>query len=142
MIRAERAYVRDLVYVLRHPSEQTRLDLRDFTPAEALDRALGWLAGAVTFHIDGRPAAVFGFVDESAPVKITWFVATQAYFAGGGPVMRFTRRFLATWAAGRAIKTASWNRHPSAARWFKMLGYVVEAEKNGQVIYAYDHRSR
>jgi hypothetical protein len=131
----------DVGMVLIRPSVQTKLDLESvgFDRQEAYALLTEWLDGAVTLWIDDAPAAVFGLVDETADVWMTWFIATQPYFDGGLPVLRFSRRYLADRFKGHTVKTMSRNTRPEARKWFKLMGYEVESEKDGETLYAYKH---
>lgn len=124
----------DLRYILAHLSRQSQADLA----AHGLDEdgvfrlAVAWLSGATTHWLDSRPAMIFGVLDTTP--RCTWFLATQPFFDTLSSV-RYARRWLADHHRGEPLVSVS--RNPAAKKWFRVLGFEIQSEKDGEITYVY-----
>lgn len=131
------ATLSDLHYVLSRLSRQSQADLASLgvDSTQAFDLASGWFRGATTHWFREAPAAVFGFVDVTAPVKVTWFLATQPFFDAGFASIRHARRWMAEHFVPETVISIS--RNPTAAKWFRAIGFDIQSEADGQIVYVY-----
>lgn len=131
----------DLLYVFKRLSRRNRIehDQMGVSPMEVLFEANGWLNshGATTAWVDEEPVFVFGVV-PSRDGAITWFLATEAYFALGPASVRQGRRFVQdAFKKHGTLHTISFATHPDTERWFRALGFVKSENGDGYSVYTY-----
>jgi hypothetical protein len=122
----------DLYAILQNPSEITkremeRAEVTSWKLLKSLNELLR-ISNADTLHLNGEPAIVFGHnpVAASFNRRVTWFVASEQYFALGARGVVFARNYLrrlhAVWP-GTSFESYSYSDHPDLKRWFEALGF-------------------
>jgi len=123
----------DVISVLDRLSHitQSELDATGLTKWNALKmlRELLDLSEAETVRDNDEPLFVLGThphpTDER--VRMTWFIASDAFFNHGVSSTLYGRRFMRRLRArhpGVTFESVSWSTHPYVRRWFMLLGFV------------------
>jgi hypothetical protein len=139
-VRTTDTTISDLLHVWTHLAWQNRAEHErlGLSQIEVFAQAKDWLSkhGATTAWLDADPAFIFGVIPGDVPV--TWFLATEDFFATGASGVRQGRRFVkeAFRKHGR-LTTVSSSPHPDAARWFRLLGFEKLETSLGADIYTY-----
>jgi hypothetical protein len=122
----------DLADILRNPSAQTKADLAaaKLDAKSAYTTLRPWLKGATAHYVEMFPVCIFGVINGN-----TWFVATQPYFDSGVAGLRYTKRWLKETYKDQTLTCIS--RIPSAAKWFRVLGFERVSEDDGAITYVY-----
>ncbi len=86
------------------------------------------LGTATVLDIDGEPAAIFGHLPHTQHqnARVTWFLATNAYFELGARGVIMARRYLDQLQnvyPGETFYSLTNSDHPDVNRWFNLLGY-------------------
>lgn len=126
----------DILYVLKHLSEQSKVDTQNHSEWATLKRAWQWNKdwSAVTAWIDGKPAFIFGVMGVEE--KLTWFLATDAYWQSGAKGMLASRRILkAAKKKHGPLFAVTLSQREDVDRWFKLLGFQKLSETRGQRVY-------
>lgn len=130
------ARVKHLAEIYEDLSDVTKGEIKamnalPFNLLQAMRQQL-FRVGAVSRAVSLGGDALFIISHEPHPylpnVRVTSFIAAQAYFAMGAAGVRLGRRYLATlrrdWP-GVTFESHTKSPHPDAARWFTLLGFDI-----------------
>lgn len=94
--------------------------------------------------IDDAPACVLSIIDDPVFGKVTWFLATDAWFSAFTPAMfRACRAFMAAAAAKHGpICSLALADDPQVVRWFEAHGSLFQADMHdGLKLFVYEPRN-
>lgn len=109
----------DVESILDRLSDQNRAEYPEITDAFKLRMLAFMMEGEATvMWFDGLPQA-FLAINNS----VTWFAGTNAYFEKGIAALRASRQVMKEAVQRHGpIVSASGSKHPSTAKWFKLMG--------------------